>query len=371
MKNKLPAFALILSLITLVGFSAGDEIELDNFLRARTSPNFLQYTKNVATTLSKGTTGRVLEIKKFTRSGNSGIKMEITSGPKSGESYWVYYSSKNPAIKLASKSANKVVTPDEVQVNEADQPQTPIVAETLSDVNASRDIEEHALGQTALMAADILSAQTLQNTGSLVNVNCPQQIPSSENIVETYSPQSALADINSGDLKFVGRELMPGFSENKSCIYQNEKVYVIYNHCMADKKEYEATDIEVISKQGGKVRFYLEVFDDGKKNNSELLRNDYDKGTFTIEYSKTLPPGDLDVAKTQEFINKNNTNMNSCFMGLDFKIADKNTKAVCMGEVENKTSEWAKNTESFWQDPPQEWYATQKKLRNLVENTPL
>lgn len=368
MKNKLPTFVLILSLITLVGFSAGDEIELDNFLRARTSPNFLKYTKNVATTLSKGTTGKVLEIKKFPRTGNAGIKMEVTSGPKSGESYWVYYNTRNPALKLADKSVNKVVTPTEIQVTADDKPQDTISAETLNDINASRVIEEIAVEQTAEIVVDILSTDALQDVITPANLNCPQQNPASDNNLVTYSPQSALADINHSDLKFIGRELMPGFSENKSCVYQNEKVYVIYNHCMDDKKEYAATDIEVISKEGGTVRFYVEIFDAGKKT-SQLQRNEYEKGTFSIEYSKTLAPGDLNISKTQDFIDKNSNNMNSCFIGLNFKVTEKNTKAVCMGKVEDKTSEWAKNAESFWQDPPAEWYATQNKLKTLVENT--
>ena len=66
---------------------------------------------------------------------------------------------------------------------------------------------------------------------------------------------------------------------------------------MDDKKEYAATDIEVISKQGGTVRFYLEIFDTGKKA-SQLKREDYEKGTFSVEYSKTLAPGDLNISKT-------------------------------------------------------------------------
>lgn len=367
MKNKLPTILLSLSLVSLLGFSTGDEIELDGFLNARTNPNFVKYAKNIATTLSEGTTGKVLEIKKF-ESGNSGIKMKVTSGPKSGKSYWVYYNIKDPAIKLTSKKNKKEVEPQSVELKTTDQPKETYFAQSLRDVSARRDAEEHALEQSTQVATDTVQRESLQEMLTPKRPPCPLTENTSIENKETYSPQAALADINSGDLKFIGRDLMPGFSQNKTCIYQNAKVYVLYNHCMANRKEADATDIEVISKQGGTVKFYLEVFTDKKM--SKLKRDEYVNGTFSVAYSKTKPPGDLNVAKTKDFINSNEHNGDACFIGLTFKAADKDTRAKCMGDLEEKTSEWAPEAESFWANPPQEWYTTQSKLRKLVESTP-
>jgi len=367
MKNKLPTILLALSFTSLVGFSTGDEIELDSFLSGRTNPSFLKYSKNIATTLSKGTTGEVLEIKKF-ETGNSGIKMKVTSGPKSGESYWVYYNKKDPAIKLASKKTKKEVTPEVIEVKPTGKPADTFFAQSLRDVRATRDMEEHSIKQSAQMAAETLQAGSLQDIMTPERPPCVlAENPPTENL-ETYSPQAALADINSGDLKFIGRDLMPGFGQNRTCIYQNAKVYVLYNHCMGNKKEADATDIEVISKQGGTVRFYVEIFD-GVKKMSQLKRNEYVNGTFTISHLKTKPPGVLNVQKTKEFIKSNEINGNACFVGSDFKVSDMNTKANCMGELAEKTSDWAPSAESFWKNPPQEWYTTQSKLRKLVETT--
>lgn len=368
MKNKLPTILLALSIGSLVGFSAGDEIELDAFLNARTNPNFLKYSKNIATTLRSGTTGEVLEIKKFA-TGNSGIKMKVTSGPKTGESYWVYYNVKDPAIKLTNKKIKKEVNPEAVEITAAGKPKENLFSESLRDISARRDIEEHAIIQTAQVATETLKKETLQDMIAPERPPCIQTENSPLQNLETYSPQAALADINSAELKFIGRELMPGSGQNRTCIYQNAKVYVLYNNCMANRKEAPATDIEVISKQGGTVKFYLEIFSSNKKM-SQLKRDEYAKGTFSVAYTKTKPPGVLNVSKTMDFLKSNEINGNACFIGSTFKASDKNTKATCMGELKEKASDWSPSAESFWQNPPQEWYATQNKLRKLVETTP-
>lgn len=369
MKNKLPTFLLILSLGSLVGFSAGDEVELDAFLNARTSPSFLKYSKNIATTLKVGTTGEVLEIKKFSKTGNAGIKMKVTSGPKTGQTYWVYYNTKNPAIKLAHGKSNDEVAPEIVKLKPTGQPEESLEAESLRDINARKDIEEHAIEQTVQEVVETLSDETIQETISPERPPCVlAETPSSDEL-ETYSPQNALADINSGELKFIGRELLPGSGQNLTCIFQNAKAYVLYNNCMANRKEAPATDIDVISKKGGAVRFYVEMFDTDKKM-SQLKRDEYTNGTFSVSYTKTKPPGVLNVAKTIDFVEKNNNNYNACFIGSTFQASDKTAKATCMGELKEKSSEWTTSTESFWLNPTQEWYATQSKLRKLVETTP-
>lgn len=370
MKNKIPTLLLVLSLTSLVGFSTGDEIELDSFLSARTSPDFMKYTANIATTLATGTTGEVVEIKKFA-TGNSGIKMKVTSGPKIGESYWVYYNKNTPALKLALRNSKKEIEPEVVQVAEkTNAPIEPVQAETTMEVTGRRDIEEHSLEEATRIADIALGKEFLGETVAPKILPCVagNDSPLSQNL-DTYSPQNALADINSGDLKFIGRELMPGSGQNRTCIYQNAKVYVLYNNCMASRKEAPATDIEVISKQGGTVKFYVEIFDAGKPM-SKLSRDEYKKGTFSVAFTKTPPPGNLNVSKMVDYLKSNEINGNACFLGATFKAQDMNTKAACIGQLEDKVSDWAPSAESFWKNPPQEWYSTQSKLRKLVETTP-
>lgn len=369
MKNKLPTILLALSLTSLVGFSTGDEIELDSFLSGRTHPNFLKYTKNIATTLPPGTTGEVVEIKKF-ETGNSGIKMKVTNGPKAGQTYWVYYNKKSPALKLVDKSAKKEVEPEVIPLTKEYAPIKPIESETLDDVSARRDIQEHALAESAKMVDHILTKDSLEETVTPTKPPCVlSDGPANENS-SMYSPQSALADINSGELKYVGRDLMPGSGQNRTCIFQNAKVYVLYNNCMSNRKEAPATDIEVISKTGGTVKFYVEMFNTGGKKMSKLTRDEYKNGTFSVSYTKTPPPGNLNVSKTKEFLKTNEINGNACFIGSTFKAHDLNQKAQCIGSLSDNTSEWAAPAESFWKNPPQDWYSTQAKLRKIVETVP-
>jgi hypothetical protein len=157
MKNKLPTILLTLSLTTLFSFNEGDQIELDGFVNARTNPSFYKYNKNIKTQLSKGTTGLVLEVKEFSQ-GNAGIKMKVTSGPKAGQSYWVYYNSKTPSIKLSERKPTAVkerelsikdiqhsdlaIDKDLVQLED-------IKAETIEPVVGVRDPEEHAIVESA------------------------------------------------------------------------------------------------------------------------------------------------------------------------------------------------------------------------------
>lgn len=158
MKNKLPTILLALSLTTLMSFDIGQEVELDSFLNARTHPNFLKYTKNIKTTLAKGTTGEVQEVKKFS-SGNAGIKMKVTNGPKIGQSYWVYYNSKTPSIKLSDKKVKDISIPElRVKPLEASDikldgklPELEplavlgdVKADVLETVSATREASEHA-----------------------------------------------------------------------------------------------------------------------------------------------------------------------------------------------------------------------------------
>lgn len=392
MKNKLPTILLALSLTSLVGFTVGEEIELGSYLNARTKPEFLKYSKNILTTLPKGTKGEILAIKKF-NSGNSGIKMKITNGHRAGESYWVYLNKKDPAIKIKNVKTNKEVWPEDVIAPKASNdyveevaPEQAAEAETLREVPARRDTDEHAVEETAKIASSALGRDSIEELITPQLPPCPQVATATPDPIALASdedtsanpailtPQSALAEINSGNLKFVGRDLMPGSDKNRSCIYQNDKVYVIYNNCMSSRSEAPATDIEVISKaNGGKMTFYLEIFRDNgnKKPMSKMVRDEYKSGTFRLTYVNTpTPPKNMNVSQIKQYLSDSQDNRNACWMGSDFESANMNTKAQCLETPSTTYNNWAPSAESFWKNPPQEWYSTQSKLRKLVETTP-
>lgn len=174
MKNKIPTILLGLSIATSLAFKAGDEVELDSYLNARTNPNFLKSAGNVKATLKKGTTGDVLEVKKFS-SGNSGIKIKITNGPRSGESYWVYYNKKDPAIKLKDGKDNSVVEVE--KLNLKDSPR----AEAIREVAATRDLGEQALVDTARDAQTLNS--NVSDTLTPPVLDCPPKVETKPDVV--------------------------------------------------------------------------------------------------------------------------------------------------------------------------------------------
>ena len=180
MKKHYPILLLGLSLSTMLAFKAGDEIELDSFLNARANPNFLRSAANIKATLKKGTTGDVLEIKKFS-SGNSGIKIKITSGTHAGESYWVYYNKNNPAIKLTDRKQKDSTTPE--RLNLKDSPRS----ETLRDTAAVRDLTESALVQTSMQAQTLTS--TVNETLTPPVLDCPPKVETKPEVVLSSVPE--------------------------------------------------------------------------------------------------------------------------------------------------------------------------------------
>jgi hypothetical protein len=413
MKRTIPTILLALSFATVYAFDVGQEIELDNFLNARTSANFLATTNNIALdnkkkiVLSKGTTGEVSEIKNF-KKGNAGIKIKINNGPRAGQSYWIYYDSNAPRIKLASAKTHadldlkdaklkavdikpEDIKHEDLKVDLGDLgslvPVEAIKAETTADVPATRDITEHA---TEVASQEVLKVKETVNETLIVTrkPGCTTEddlteaakkkvreappvvnqadLPSDPAAVETpYTPTSALNDLNSEELKFVGKALMPGNGKNLSCVYKNSKVYVIYDNC--SKKE-SVTDIRIINHEGEILNFYVENYDLPTKT-SKMKRADYN-GEWGIRYNKypaVGPKTDMTISDMQRYLKANETSTgNYCFITNE-EVKSKTSKNYCSGSFGSSTSGWIDSSTQFWNDPPPEWYTTQTKLRNLIE----
>lgn len=402
MNKQIKILSFILSLTTLlVAFDVGDEIELDTYLNARTSADFRSQTKNVKATLKKGTRGEITEVKKF-ETGNAGIKMLLTTGPLKGKTYWVYLNKNSPALKLINAKKEEVV-PEKVEDASA--------ATTTRDVGARRDPDEAALEIAATEGIGIQKkvADTVipQKSKDCPPDSRPPEMTASEeakkpdpiiadapaisprrtetikiepkkeatpaaedtsNCPTCYSPQKAIADINSGALKFVGRELMPGSGQNYTCIYKNEKVFVLYNNCMASKVEAPATDIQVISPNGDLIRYYVENFTNTTPI-SETPREKY-SGTWTVEYTKLAPLKlNSSIAQIKKFIGESDNASGGCWIGEMGKAQDSNTIAECHGTMNEALPNWKSNAESFWKTPGNDWAQVQLSLRSTVKST--
>ncbi len=183
------------------------------------------------------------------------------------------------------------------------------------------------------------------------------------------SPQKALEEITSEPLKYIGRDLLPINDQNRSCLFENSKVVVIYNNCRSDKKEVRAQDINIISKNGGMIRFYNEIFGSNKAHSS-IPRAEYD-GTWTIEWT---PTPKIEKATMKNIIdllkeNKNQTLSESCYIGSSFKAKERTAQAYCPSSKKYNYDEFKKSSEVFWSEPPQLWYDFQKNIRKLVVET--
>jgi len=184
-----------------------------------------------------------------------------------------------------------------------------------------------------------------------------------------YTPQQALEDINSGKLTFMGRDLFPGSDQNRTCVYKSETAYILYNNCMSSKKEAPATDIEVISFNGGIMKFYVE---NGKIPDpiSTLDRSQYDS-TWTVSYLESAVPGALNVNDLKRYKERFNTSQNKggCYVGGSFQAQNMSQKGVCYGNLKDKAPNWIRSSETFWRNPGEEWNKTKKYLRKTVVDT--
>lgn len=365
MVNKRNILFSVLFCTLFLGFKSGDEIEIvANFLNARSSANFLKTTKNLATSLSKGTTGKVTEVKNFTDkngkiTGNAGIKISIEAGPKKGQSYWVYFNKNNPALKLVDRQSKEEIPPEKVK------PKSDTKGTIIRDTAAIRDPEEAVLEDTASMADEVVGKGV---DTPKIKTDCPPSIPESPKTPaisankESYSPEAALADLNSGDLKFVGRDLMPGSGQNRSCIYKNNKVYVIYGNCMSNKKE-SVMDMRIVSESGESIHFYMEDFKG--RNTSSMKREEY-SGSWRVTYNKVDRPKDMTMSQVKNYVESIESSTTGCWVGGDSAAP---AKADCFGELKSKLSDWGPGAESFWQKPPADWYSTQLKMRKVIQAT--
>ena len=198
MKTNLKTCVLSLFLLTSFGFKLGDEIELKNFVNARSNPNFLKRT-NIVKTLAKGTTGSIVDYKKF-RSGNYGLKIKVSSGKNINKSYWVYYNVNEPLITI--KNNKKEVAPEEVNNEVLENPET--TAKTDEEMTSYADPNEVVLTDLADVPNIVndsvrelnqnLAADCLQNQEIKQDKNQEEKAQLSDETIE-------LVDVNLGDQK--------------------------------------------------------------------------------------------------------------------------------------------------------------------------
>ncbi|GIL16396.1 MAG: hypothetical protein BroJett040_01470 [Oligoflexia bacterium] len=107
MPNRAARFLFIsISILFFLGASApqiGQQVELDQFLNARSSASFTKDSNNLKIVLPKGTRGTVTELKRF-ESGNYGVRLKLD---QNSDDVWVYYNPNKPSLKFESSTGVK------------------------------------------------------------------------------------------------------------------------------------------------------------------------------------------------------------------------------------------------------------------------
>ena len=240
------------------------------------------------------------------------------------------------------------------------------------DIFGPTPVQRNISHEEQALRSAVNMTKTLETVSDGPQVKCASEETSHEVgicRVGPYTPQEALKDINAGNLQFLGRDLLPGSFKNRACVFKSERAYVLYYNCMADRKEAGATDIEVISFDGDIVRFYVENSRKNIGRISQLDRSKYNL-TWTISYSKTNPPGNLNLSQIKAFKEKNSFYKGTCWVGTVGEAKNSNAKADCYGTAKAELSTWAPQSEKFWINPGIEWLETQQYLRKQVENAP-
>ncbi len=189
--------------------------------------------------------------------------------------------------------------------------------------------------------------------------------------IDYYTPQKAIADLNSGKLVFMGRDLFPGSDQNRTCVFKNEKIYLLYNNCMSSRKEAPALSIEIIDHNGNTTSFYVENSHKNSGTISAMQRSQYDSN-WTIGhkvYNKLGSNETMSGLKNYVKDRYDNTK-GACYIGGVIKAQDPSTKPVCFGDLESSLSLWGSEAKKFWDKPGDIWFSTQQNLRSIIVAAP-
>ena len=191
----------------------------------------------------------------------------------------------------------------------------------------------------------------------------PPQTPPAAAPAPMYTLEEALADVFAGPLTYVGTGDWTGIARIKSCVYRNDRVFVVNVYCTL--KEMPAFGMAVLSPTRGRVYFYAEA----KKPISALRRNDY--FTFLGEAEPALVDANvpaLDLAFTYDQLRawdqkRYKRFAPACAVGTELKKA----QASCVGDLKSQTDAWVGRNKPFVDAPPADWYKAVKEMRGRAQ----
>lgn len=205
-----------------------------------------------------------------------------------------------------------------------------------------------------------------QNLPNLDQVAAGPRVECDEECTESC-PQNIVRTVLNGNLTFMGRDLLPGSDQNRSCVFRGETAYVIYRNCMGNKHEAPATSITVIPFSGGSIDFYVENSGTNNGAISTMPRSQYDS-TWRVSLANTPAPGQLNMDGVKSYLRTSQSAMRGgCYVGGTGGAQNLSARGACYGGFQNP--QWLSSAESFWRDPGPNWNQTLQRLRTKVSSS--
>ncbi len=214
----------------------------------------------------------------------------------------------------------------------------------------------------------ITSAHAQLTKGLEVLSGDPSPVVKCEDCADDPScPQNLMRDVLNGPLTFMGRDLLPGSDQNRSCVFRGPTAYVIYTNCMGSKREAAATDIKVIPFTGGMISFYIENSSQVNTPISTMTRAQYDS-TWRVSIQPTPVTGQLNMDGIKDYLRTASTRMGGgCYVGNSMGAQDMSHRGNCYGGYQNQA--WMSQAVDFWQNPGAQWPQTLQRLRTTVNGS--
>lgn len=177
---------------------------------------------------------------------------------------------------------------------------------------------------------------------------------------EAYAPLIALQEASASPLNFKGKMLMTGSISVKSCVFENQQVFVIYDNCT--KRESPSTNFKILSKQGGMAAFTIEnsAAMEARGTISNLKRPNYDR-SWRVDFKPIAAPvSNISMIDLDRLISQVG---GSCTIG-GMMVNSPNPN--CFSEARKYADQWEQLAVPFWSEPGQSFYQFLKDMRLKV-----
>jgi hypothetical protein len=195
----------------------------------------------------------------------------------------------------------------------------------------------------------------------------PEMAPTAEPM---YSPFEALADAAAAPLEYLGTTVWPGIFEISSCVYRNDRVFVVDVYCTTN--EMNSASLLVLHPKRGRVRVYAE----DRSPISKIPRGGYLHWKLESEEpppaGKVQPPLALSMNLAQLVKyekGRYDASPPACWVsrwtGARPGSASPPSDASCRRKTAEAARAWTAATAGFGQ-PPEIWYALLERFRALA-----